>query len=216
MILKGVLFVVKQMGRNRKVLAPRENMNNNFDESTKASEKPPQRFSSPGMKPQRSISAGKKKAAVVERDPSPAGKPKRSSSPVPSKCVVPSLVVAKEENRKAVREPAIIVPSRYRQPSPNGRKQASPSSRRMSMSPGRRLSAGVKVSPATDSGNKKKMATLAAEISKVSEALVGSSSAKANRKNWDETPTTEPKEKSVTKVKPDLQAILKTQVKFYS
>ncbi|PWA68909.1 hypothetical protein CTI12_AA304130 [Artemisia annua] len=206
---------VKNEARNRQVLAPRENVNN-FEESAKAKEKPPQRFSSPGMKPQRSMSAGKKN--VVERDPSPAAKAKRSSSPAPSKCVVPSLVVAKEENRKAAREPAIIVPSRYRQPSPNGRKPASPSTRRMSMSPGRRLSAGVKVSPATDSGNKKKMATLAAEISKVSEALVGSStkrdgsSAKANRKNWDETPgATEPKEKSFTKNKPDLQAILKTQ-----
>ncbi|XP_071692671.1 uncharacterized protein [Rutidosis leptorrhynchoides] len=200
-------------GRNRQILAPRENVNN-IDESTKACEKPPQRFTSPGVKPQRSISAGKKN--VVERDPSPAGKVKRSSSPVPSKCVVPSLVVAKEENRKTAREPAIIVPSRYRQPSPNGRKQASPCSRRMSMgSPGRRLSGGVKASPATDSGNKKKIATLAAEISKVSVASsaksVGSSS-KTSRKNWDESPgVTEPKEKSFTKNKPDLQAILKTQ-----
>ncbi|KAI3771554.1 hypothetical protein L6452_02719 [Arctium lappa] len=206
---------IKNEGRNRQVLAPRENVNN-FDESTKAAEKPPQRFSSPGMKQQRPVSAGKKN--VVERDPSPAGKVKRSSSPVPSKCVVPSLVVAKEENRKAAREPAIIVPSRYRQPSPTGRKQASPSSRRMSMSPGRRLSSGLKVSPATDSGNKKKMATLAAEISKVSGALVASSSktvgssAKTSRKSWDETPgAAEPKEKSVMKCKPDLQAILKTQ-----
>lgn len=86
------------------------------------------------------------------------------------------------------------------------------------MSPGRRLSSGVKVSPATDSGNKKKMATLAAEISKVSGALVASSSktvgssTKTSRKSWDETPgAAEPKEKSVTKCKPDLQAILKTQ-----
>ncbi|KAL7587134.1 hypothetical protein Lser_V15G39113 [Lactuca serriola] len=190
--------------RNRQVLAPKENMNTS-NESTKTAEKPPQRFSSPAMKQQRSVSAGKKN--VIERDPSPAGKAKRSSSPVPSKCVVPSLAMAKEENRKSAREPAIIVPSRYRQPSPNGRRQASPSSRRMSMSPGRRLSSGVKVSPATDSGNKKKMATLAAEISKVSEALVGSST-KSSRKNWDET---EVKEKSGIKSKPDLQAILKTQ-----
>ncbi|KAI3694781.1 hypothetical protein L1987_77761 [Smallanthus sonchifolius] len=227
----GAVHEVKEMkneGRNRQVLAPRENVNN-VDESTNASEKPPQRFSSPCMKQQRPMSAGKNnmverdpspagkvkisagKKNTVERDPSPAGKVKRSSSPVPSKCVVPSLVVAKEENRKAAREPAIIVPSRYRQPSPNGRKHASPSSRRMSMSPGRRLSGGVKVSPATDAGNKKKMATLAADISKVSEAIVGTSS-KASRKNWDETHgSTEPKERSVTKSKPDLQAILKTQ-----
>lgn len=200
-----MLLFVKQV-RNRQVLAPKENMNTS-NESTKTAEKPPQRFSSPAMKQQRSVSAGKKN--VIERDPSPAGKAKRSSSPVPSKCVVPSLAMAKEENRKSAREPAIIVPSRYRQPSPNGRRQASPSSRRMSMSPGRRLSSGVKVSPATDSGNKKKMATLAAEISKVSEALVGSST-KSSRKNWDET---EVKEKSGIKSKPDLQAILKTQVK---
>nr|XP_043612821.1 uncharacterized protein LOC122584822 [Erigeron canadensis] len=218
---------IKNEGRNRQVLAPRENVNN-FEESAKASEKPSQRFSSPGMKPQRSISAGKKN--MVERDPSPAAQLKRSSSPVPSKCVVPSLVMAKEENRKSSKEPSIIVPSRYRQPSPNGRKPVTPSSRRMSMSPGRRLSAGVKVSPATDSGNKKKMATLAAEISKVSDALVGSStksvgsstksngsstksvgsSSKASRKNWDETPT-ETKQKNFTKNQPDLQAILKTQ-----
>ncbi|KAI3811119.1 hypothetical protein L1987_20836 [Smallanthus sonchifolius] len=187
---------IKNEGRNRQVLAPRENVNN-VDESTKTSEKPPQRFSSPCMKQQRSISAGKKN--TVERDPSPAGKVKRSSSPVPSKCVVPSLVVAKEENRKTAKEPAIIVPSRYSQPSPNGRRQASPSSRRMSMSPGRWLSGGVKVSPETDSGNKKKI-TLASEISK------------SSRKNWDETPgATDTKEKSVGKNKLDLQAILKTQ-----
>ncbi|KAI7730484.1 hypothetical protein M8C21_019564, partial [Ambrosia artemisiifolia] len=211
----GCFKEIKNEVKSRQVLAPRENVNN-VDESKKSSEKPPQRFSSPCMKQQRSISAGKKN--VVERDPSPAGKVKRSSSPVPSKCVVPSLVVAKEENRKAAREPAIIVPSRYRQPSPNARRHASPSSRRMSMSPGRRLSGGVKVSPATDSGNKKKMATLAAEISKVSEALVASStksvgsSSKMSRKNWDETPgASETKEKSASKSKPDLQAILKTQ-----
>ncbi|KAL4571551.1 hypothetical protein LXL04_018312 [Taraxacum kok-saghyz] len=195
---------IKNEGRNRQVLAPKENLNTP-NESTKASEKPCQRFSSPGLKPQRSVSAGKKN--IIERDPSPAGKPKRSSSPVPSKCVVPSLAMAKEENRKTAREPAIIVPSRYRQPSPTARRQASPCSRRMSMSPGRRLSSGVKVSPATDFGNKKKMATLAAEISKVSEALVGSST-KTSRKNWDET---EVKEKSGIKSKPDLRAILKTQ-----
>ncbi|KAI3801895.1 hypothetical protein L1987_30012 [Smallanthus sonchifolius] len=213
---------IKNEGGNRQVLAPRENVNN-VDESTKTSEKPSQRFSSPCMKQQRSISAGKKN--TVERDPSPAGKVKRSSSPVPSKCVVPSLVAAKEENRKTAKEPAIIVPSRYRQPSPNGRRQASPSSRRMSMSPARRLSGGVRVSPAIDSGNKKKMTTLASEITKVSEALVGSSikstgsstksnasSSKSSRKNWDETPgATDTKEKSVSKNKLDLQAILKTQ-----
>ncbi|KAF5805291.1 hypothetical protein HanRHA438_Chr05g0217171 [Helianthus annuus] len=207
-------FDEQKEGRNRQVLAPKENVNN-VDESTKTIEKAPQRFSSPCMKQQRSMSAGRK--STVERDPSPAGKAKRSSSPVPSKCVVPSLVAAKEENRKVAKEPAIIVPSRYRQPSPNGRKPASPSSRRMSMSPGRRLSSGVKVSQGTDSGNKKKMTTIAAEIGSSTKSTGSStksvgSSAKMSRKNWDETPgATEPKEKSVGKSKVDLQAILKTQ-----
>ena len=55
---------------------------------------------------------------VAERDPSPEAKSgMRSSSPAPSKCVVPSLV-AKEENRRTSKEPAMIVPSRYRQLSP--------------------------------------------------------------------------------------------------
>ncbi|KAK3028079.1 hypothetical protein RJ639_039370 [Escallonia herrerae] len=197
----------------RQALAPRENVSD-LDEN-RVIEKSMQRFSSPAMK-QRSVSAGKK-TPVVEREASPAGKAKRSSSPVPSKCVVPSLMAAKEENRKTAREPAIIVPSRYRQPSPNGRKSASPSSRRMSLSPGRRLSSGVKVSPVVggvDSASKKKMAIIAAGISKVSEALVGSG--KTSRKSWDESPgsgvgSEEQKEKCVARNKPDLQAILRTQ-----
>ncbi|KAK2978219.1 hypothetical protein RJ640_024252 [Escallonia rubra] len=197
----------------RQALAPRENVSD-LDEN-RVMEKSMQRFSSPAMK-QRSVSAGKK-TPVVEREASPAGKAKRSSSPVPSKCVVPSLMAAKEENRKTAREPAIIVPSRYRQPSPNGRKPASPSSRRMSLSPGRRLSSGVKVSPVVggvDSASKKKMASIVAGISKVSEALVGSG--KTSRKNWDESPgsgvgSEEQKEKCVARNKPDLQAILRTQ-----
>lgn len=205
-----------EKGRTRQVLGSRDN--NGDLEGTKVSDKP-QRFSSPaGAK--RSVSTGKKNVAVVDRDPSPAGKGKRSASPVPSKCVVPSLAAAREENRKTSKEPAIIVPSRYRQPSPSGRRQASPNSRRASISPGRRLSGGLKFSPAvggaTDSASKKKMATIVAGISKVSEALVGS--AKSGRKSWDEpTPATvtvsgEPKEKSLSKVKPDVQAILRTQV----
>ncbi|CBI28115.3 unnamed protein product, partial [Vitis vinifera] len=202
-----------EKGRTRQVLGTRDN-NGDLDE-TKVSDRP-QRFSSPaGAK--RSVSAGKKNVAVAERDPSPAGKGKRSASPVPSKCMVPSLVVAREENRKTSREPAIIVPSRYRQPSPNGRKQASPNARRASISPGRRLSGGLKFSPAVggapDSTSKKKMATIVAGISKVSEALVGS--AKAGRKSWDEPPAAvgsgELKEKSLAKIKPDVQAILRTQ-----
>lgn len=148
---------------------------------------------------------------MAERDPSPAGKGRRSASPVPSKCVVPSLVSAKEENRKVAREPAIIVPSRYRQPSPVGRKQASPNPRRASISPGRRLSAGLRLSPAVGD-SKKKMATIVAGISKVSEALVAAG--KGGRKSWDESPapdSVEPKGKSSGKSKPDLQAILRTQ-----
>ncbi|KAG2322880.1 hypothetical protein Bca4012_058348 [Brassica carinata] len=182
----------------------------------------PQRFSSPASAKQRSVSSGKRNSSgavtPVERDPSPAvsGKSRRSASPVPSKCVVPSLAAAREENRKVVREPSIVVPSRYRQPSPNGRKvNPSPSGRRMSISPGRRLSSGVKMSPMVgDSSGKKKMAV----IPKVSEALVGSSAKHGNRKNWDEPVSaadgnaqTELKVKTSVKNKPHLQAILRTQ-----
>lgn len=151
----------------------------------------------------------------MERDPSPVTKGKRSASPVPSKCVVPSLVSAREENRRASREPAIVVPSRYRQPSPTGRKQPSPSPRRASLSPGRRLSGGLKVSPLVgDSSGKKKMATIVAGIAKTSDALVGS--AKSARKNWDEQPPATPvegeaREKGGSKSKVDAQAILRTQ-----
>lgn len=201
----------------RNLSGPKENVNINVvvDESKGSSEKPPQRFTSPAASKQRSVSVGKKNVGA-ERDPSPAGKVKRSASPVPSKCVVPSLVAAKDENRKTAKEPAIIVPSRYRQPSPTAsRRQASPVvARRISMSPGRRLSGGIKVSPAVDSSGKKKIATIAAGISKVSEALVGA--AKPSRKSWDEGPATaagfSDKEKVGTKNKPDLQAILRTQV----
>jgi hypothetical protein len=209
-----------EKGRSRQALAPRDNLpigNVGNSDELKVSDRP-QRFSSPaGAK--RSVSVGKKNMAAVGRDPSPAAKGKRSASPVPSKCVVPSLVAAREDNLKASREPAIIVPSRYRQPSPNGRRQASPSVRRASLSPGRRLSGGVKLSPivaggAADSTGKKKMATIVAGISKISEAIAGS--AKTNRKSWDEPPAgtapVEQKEKSVSKNKPDLQAILRTQV----
>lgn len=205
--------------KTRQALAPRDNLmvadsNSNDDVKVLGKDKLPQRFSSPATS-KRPVSTGRKiAAAVVERDPSPATKGKRSASPVPSKCVVPSLVAAKEENRRVSKEPAIIVPSRYRQPSPNARKQASPIARRASLSPGRRLSGGVKVSPVVgDSATKKKMATIAAGISKVSEALVGS--AKSNRKSWDEPPAMpapeEQREKIVSKNKPDLQAILRTQ-----
>ncbi|GAU19059.1 hypothetical protein TSUD_193960 [Trifolium subterraneum] len=147
----------------------------------------------------------------AERDPSPAGKGKRSSSPVPSKCVVPSLVSAKDENRRVSREAAIIVPSRYRQPSPTARKQPSPNPRRASISPGRRLSGGIKFSQAVgDASGRKKMV---AGIPKISDALMGS--AKTARKNWDEQNVEgETKEKSVaaSKIRVDSQSNIKTQV----
>ncbi|XP_061362175.1 uncharacterized protein LOC133305929 [Gastrolobium bilobum] len=194
--------------RSRQPLAPRDNLPQ------------PQRFSSPATA-KRSQSAGRNKNAAAaaappaERDPSPAaGKGKRSASPVPSKCVVPSLVSARDENRRVSKEPAIIVPSRYRQPSPGGRKQPSPNPRRASLSPGRRLSGGLKISPAMlDSAGKKKMV---AGISKVSDALLVGS-AKTVRKNWDEQQTApsslevEHKEVSVPKNKVNPQAILRTQ-----
>lgn len=76
--------------------------------------------------------------------------------------MVPSLVSAKEENRKTAREAAITVPCRYRQPSPTTRRwQATPVVvRRMSLSPGRCLSGGIKVTPAVDFPEKKKILQL--------------------------------------------------------
>ncbi|GAV82068.1 DUF936 domain-containing protein [Cephalotus follicularis] len=216
----------EQVPRARQPLAAIDNNNNNGSNDVDTSgggevrEKQPRRFTSPAGAKRRSVGVG------VERDPSPAaGRGKRSASPVPSKCVVPSLVAAKEENRKAAREAAIIVPSRYRQPSPSGRKQlqASPSgTRRASLSPVRRLSGGVKVSPFVGDSSamgKKKMDRIVAGISKVSEALVGSSAnKKSNRKSWDEGPapptvdSADHKEKALVKNKQDLQAIIRPRV----
>jgi hypothetical protein len=76
----------------------------------------------------------------------------------------------------------------------------------------------VKLSPVvSNSAGKKKIANIVAGISKVSETLVGS--AKSSRKNWDEIPAAvglgEMKEKGEAKKKPDLQAILQTQVISY-
>jgi hypothetical protein len=117
------------------------------------------------------------------------------------------LVSAKDENRRVSREAAIIVPSRYRQPSPTARKQPSPNPRRASISPGRRLSGGINAS-----GRKK----MVAGIPKISDALMGS--AKTARKNWDEQNVEgESKEKSVaaaSKIRVDSQSIIKTQVKY--
>uniref|UniRef100_A0A3N7F3A8 Uncharacterized protein n=1 Tax=Populus trichocarpa TaxID=3694 RepID=A0A3N7F3A8_POPTR len=159
---------------------------------------------------ERSVSVGKKNAALIERDPSPVVKGKRSVSPVHSKCVVPSSVASKEESRKFAREPAIIVPSRYRKSSPNGRKQPFPNSRRASLSPGRRLS-GVKLSPAVLDSVGMKISNVVAGILEVSEA----GSEKSSRKSWDEMPAVvgqgEPKEKGEAMKKPDAQAILWTQ-----
>lgn len=206
----------------RQVTAPKENVNINVavNSGDDRLDKVSQRFTSPGALKQRPVSTGRK-AVAVERDPSPAGKSgKRSSSPAPSKCVVPSLAAAKEENRKTSKEPSIIVPSRYRQPSPTAAKrQASPVvARRMSLSPARRLSGGHKISPAVDSSGRKKMANIAAGISKVSEALVGSGGGKPpSRKSWDDGGSSDHKEKTTgSKNRFDLQAILRTQVQYFS
>lgn len=209
----------------RQAIAPKENVNVNVGVNSGEDrlDKISQRFTSPGALKQRPVSAGRR-AVTAERDPSPAGKSgKRSSSPAPSKCVVPSLAAAKEENRRTSREASIIVPSRYRQPSPTAaRRQASPVvARRMSLSPGRRLSSGHKISPAVDSSGKKRMANIAAGISKVSEALVGSGGGKPpSRKSWGDDGSvsggSEQKEKTGHKNRFDLQAILRTQVKCFS
>ncbi|KAF8088517.1 hypothetical protein N665_0538s0018 [Sinapis alba] len=188
----------------RPALAP---VNQNEENRGQIRSQKPQRFSSPASGKQRSVKKnGSGTVTPVERDPSPAVR--RSASPVPSKCVVPSLAAVREESRKVVREASIVVPSRYRQPSPNGSRKvvnSSPSGRRMSISPGRRLSSGVKMSPMVggDSSGKKKMAV----VPKVSEALLVGSS--GNRKNWDEpVAAAEQKEKGSVK---NLQAILRTQ-----
>ncbi|GAB2289246.1 hypothetical protein Dimus_023551 [Dionaea muscipula] len=221
-----------QSRNRREVLAPKETNENavKVADNPKPKTKPAQRFSSPAANKQRSVSAGRRISGgsvaggcgAAEREPSPAGKVKRSASPVPSKCVVPSLAAAREENKKVAREPAIVVPSRYRQPSPNARRQPSPGSRRTSLSPARRLSGGVKVSPAVSGGvvdvaSKKKMAAIVAGISKISESIVASGKS-SGRKSWEETSGSagvsdgaQQKEKSGAKNRPDHQAILRTQ-----
>ncbi|XP_010931415.1 uncharacterized protein [Elaeis guineensis] len=222
-------------GEKRTVFAPKENVvgaaTKTFGESAAK-----RRFSSPAgakLAARKSSGGG---GTGEQRDPSPAvGQGKagsrssspalggaarggsRSSSPVPSKCIVPSLVAAKEENRRVAREPSIIVPSRYRQPSPVARKAAgSPMGRRSSMSPGRRLSSGLKASPAVGEGGggKKKVGIMVAGISKVSDALMGS--VKSVRKSWDDSAvntlvSSELKEKGGSKSKVDKGAILRTQ-----
>ncbi|KAJ0975425.1 hypothetical protein J5N97_017390 [Dioscorea zingiberensis] len=213
-----------EMPATRTVFAARENVTVIPPPSATAATK--RRFSSPAA----AKSTRKSGAAADHRDPSPApstakanSRPSspalgragsRSSSPVPSKCEVPSLVAAREENRKVAKEPAIIVPSRYRQPSPAGRKgAASPAGRRGSMSPGRRLSGGLKVSPGPGE-SKKKMVAVVAGISRVSDVLVGPT--KPSRKSWEDpssnsTDSSESKEKSSLKSRVDHGAIIRTQ-----
>ncbi|RLM98613.1 hypothetical protein C2845_PM06G15460 [Panicum miliaceum] len=149
------------------------------------------RFSSPAPSKQRDPSPSVKAASRApsptvkgaSRASSPAvrGTP-RATSPAPSKCVVPSLVAAKEENRRAAREPAIVVPSRYRQPSPAGgrRGAASPAvgGRRTSLSPSSRRLSG-------EGTAKKKVGVLVAGISKMTD-LGNGSAMKPGRKSWDD------------------------------
>ncbi|CAN6348817.1 unnamed protein product [Urochloa humidicola] len=160
--------------------------------------------------------ASRASSPVVVRGASRASSPAvrgtpRATSPAPSKCVVPSLVAAKEENRRAAREPAIVVPSRYRQPSPAGgrRGAASPAvgGRRASLSPSSRRLSG-------EGTGKKKVGILVAGISKMAD-LGNGSAMKPGRKSWDDpTMAIAPAAagsvmKSKTKV--DKDTILRTQ-----
>ncbi|KAH0465434.1 hypothetical protein IEQ34_005537 [Dendrobium chrysotoxum] len=198
----------------RAVFAPKENVlhaaSNSFSSGTTSSvSKPKRRFSSP---------ACRNPSPVPEKQGSRVGS--RAPSPVPSKCEVPSLVAAREENRKVAREPAIVVPSRYRQPSPVGRKTAvaSPIGRKGVASPaGRRLSGGMKFSPATgDGGGKRKVGIVVAGITKVSDALM--MSGRSVRKSWDdnssssENSSAENKGNAGSKSKVQEQAPRKAQV----
>ncbi|KAH9308886.1 hypothetical protein KI387_036797, partial [Taxus chinensis] len=168
----------------------------------------------------RSVSAGKSGKNHVKgaRDGSPATRANsRASSPVPSKCVVPSLVMAaaQEENKAPVlKEGVYFVPSRYRQPSPSGGRrnpqpspgrrglQGSPIGRRASLSPGRRVSPNVR-----DSGRKKTTVS----GSKVADVAVA---AKTLRKSWEDpsVEVKEGKEGGGSKNKIDLKAALRAQV----
>uniref|UniRef100_A0A0E0R3H2 Uncharacterized protein n=1 Tax=Oryza rufipogon TaxID=4529 RepID=A0A0E0R3H2_ORYRU len=137
----------------------------------------------------------------------PGGTP-RATSPAPSKCVVPSLVSAKEENRRTAREPAIIVPSRYRQPSPvGGRRGAAspaPGGRRASLSPSSRRLSG-------EGSSKKKVGVLVAGISKMTD-LTNGSAVKPGRKSWDNTSIAAAAGSVMkSKVKVDKSTILRTQ-----
>jgi hypothetical protein len=175
----------------RTVLAPK-NTDAAPPQGASAASAVKRRFSSPAPSKQRhpssSVKGGGSRAPspsvsrATSRASSPAvrGTP-RATSPAPSKCVVPSLVAAKEENRRAAREPAIVVPSRYRQPSPSaGRKGgASPAvgGRRGSLSPSSRRLSG-------EGTSKKKVGVLVAGISKMTD-LGNGSAVKPGRKSWD-------------------------------
>uniref|UniRef100_A0A0D9XNI1 Uncharacterized protein n=1 Tax=Leersia perrieri TaxID=77586 RepID=A0A0D9XNI1_9ORYZ len=144
----------------------------------------------------------------VSRASSPAVRgTSRATSPAPSKCVVPSLVAAKEENRRTAKEPAIVVPSRYRQPSPvGGRRGAAspaPGGRRASLSPSSRRLSGE--------GSSKKKGVIVAGISKMAD-LTNGSAIKPGRKSWDNTSTAAAAGSVMkSKVKVDNDTILKTQ-----
>ncbi|XP_047949248.1 uncharacterized protein LOC125195092 [Salvia hispanica] len=162
------------------------------EKSADGSDKVSQRFSSLGSLKLRSVLVAGGKAVVAGRGPSPTAKSGKTSL-----------------------SPAIIVPSRYRQPSPTaGWRQASPIvARRMSLSRARWLYGGLRASPAVDSSGRKKIANIAAGISKVSE-LVGNGRP-PSRKNWDDRPasggiggSSEHKEKKSAMSKIDLQAAI--------
>ncbi|GJN28448.1 hypothetical protein PR202_gb16573 [Eleusine coracana subsp. coracana] len=152
------------------------------------------RFSSPAPSKQRDPSpcvkgggGSRASSPAVTRATSRASSPAvrgtpRATSPAPSKCVVPSLVAAKEENRRAAREPAIVVPSRYRQPSPSAGRRggASPAvgGRRGSLSPSSRRLSG-------EGAGKKKVGVLVAGISKMTD-LGNGSAVKPVRRSWDD------------------------------
>ncbi|XP_052135189.1 uncharacterized protein LOC127753803 [Oryza glaberrima] len=176
------------------------------------------RFSSPAPSKQRDPSPSVKGGASRPSSPSVKGASRASSpavrgtpratSPAPSKCVVPSLVSAKEENRRTAREPAIIVPSRYRQPSPvGGRRGAAspaPGGRRASLSPSSRRLSG-------EGSSKKKVGVLVAGISKMTD-LTNGSAVKPGRKSWDNTSIAAAAGSVMkSKVKVDKSTILRTQ-----
>uniref|UniRef100_A0A0E0RD04 Uncharacterized protein n=1 Tax=Oryza rufipogon TaxID=4529 RepID=A0A0E0RD04_ORYRU len=141
------------------------------------------RFSSPAPSKQRDPSPSVKGGASRPSSPSVKGASRASSpavrgtpratSPAPSKCVVPSLVAAKEENRRTAREPAIIVPSRYRQPSPVGGRRGAgspaPGGRRASLSPSSRRLSG-------EGSSKKKVGVLEAMARRLSDVTTELSS----------------------------------------